>query len=102
MRILQYIVTLEILFPLFFGLLNFKRFGDRIAKPFLVYIYFLTILEIIALYLSVNNITNHIVYNILDICTVLLFLYLFWFERNKIFCLIFFFDIDFFDWEFFG
>ncbi len=90
MRILQYIVTLEILFPLFFGLLNFKRFGDKIAKPFFIYICFITILEIIALYLSLNSINNHFVYNILDICTILLFLCLFWIEKNKSFWILFF------------
>jgi hypothetical protein len=89
MHYLNYTVSLEPLIAVIVGVFNYQQPRDKLSKPFLVYLFLLTILEITALYLSINYINNHIIYNILDICTALLFLYLFWVERNKLFWLIF-------------
>lgn len=84
MRYLHYTVTFEALIPVIIGFFNYQRLRDKFSKPFLLYLIFLSILEIVSLYLSLQSRSNHIFYNLLDLITIVFFTYIFWIEGNKV------------------
>lgn len=90
MTILKYFTSLEVLVPLAIGAFFNKRIGDFIAKPFIFYLLVISVLEITCLYLSVKSINNHLIYNLIDLTTILFFVYFYSKCDNK---LLFYFSI---------
>jgi hypothetical protein len=77
----QYFTSLAIVIPFIFGIRNLKRLSDNLARPFLLYLLILTLLELICLYQSVNYKNNHLVYNCIDLITIIFFTLIF--HQNK-------------------
>jgi hypothetical protein len=84
MVLLQYFSSLGAIFPILFGLLFFNRLSDEFAKPFLIYLITVTILETFCLHLSLNYINNHFVYNCIDLITIFFFVYINLKSSNKL------------------
>lgn len=84
MHYLHNIVIFEPLIPVIIGFFKYQQLRDKLSKPFLLYLILLSILEIVSLYLSLQSISNHIIYNIIDLLTIIFFTYIFWIEENKI------------------
>lgn len=88
MFLLHYFSSLGAIFPIIIGLIFFKRLSDVFAKPFLVYLTTVTILEAICLNRSLNFINNHFLYNCIDLISILFFVYINFHNSNKLYRLI--------------
>lgn len=75
MGVLQYLTSLGIIAPIIVGIVFFKRLIDNIAKPFLFFLIAIFCFESIGIFLGCHSINNHIVYNIIDLLTIVFFTY---------------------------
>lgn len=75
MKIIQYSSSLGVILPIIIGILFFKRLSDFLAKPFLLYLIVVLVLESLCLYRSIHFINNHFLYNCIDLITIIFFIF---------------------------
>ncbi len=81
--ILSNLTAFSIFIPIIIGVIQLKRFSDKIIKAFFAYLLVISVFESIAAYLSHHSINNHIYYNVIDLISIILLLVISRIERDN-------------------